>query len=345
MKKKNNLLIALGIIAALTIGFLIGISVNYPRLNNHEISGTIGKVKNYRNTKATEADIELKNDLLADSVMLHSVKNFMNFYYVRALELGKNIDFAVAEANKNEAFKNKNASEITALENYGKFLGAARKDLLVAVAACRSAAGADPAFLRNAIAQANNMVAQMNYRNSAVLNFITSLDSFIQETGAGKNAGLNKAHDLLVYNEVASSLVLKDKAVLKFFDKKKLYSKDLATAPVNIAENIQNDMEQLRLKDTEQLNFLDAEKLGALSEWINDAEKLGLGIFDAEKLGSFRDTEQLGGITFFDTEKLGVGFFDTEKLGAGFTDAENLGAWDSEKLGFLDNEQLGGIRY
>ena len=195
MKKKNNLLIALGIIAALTIGFLIGISVNYPRLNNHEISGTIGKVKNYRNTKATEADIELKNDLLADSVMLHSVKNFMNFYYVRALELGKNIDFAVAEANKNEAFKNKNASEITALENYGKFLGAARKDLLVAVAACRSAAGADPAFLRNAIAQANNMVAQMNYRNSAVLNFITSLDSFIQETGAGKNAGLNKAHD------------------------------------------------------------------------------------------------------------------------------------------------------
>ncbi|MDX9880997.1 MAG: hypothetical protein RBS73_02960, partial [Prolixibacteraceae bacterium] len=94
MKKSKNLFVIFGIIAALVAGFLIGISVEYPRLNNDELSGTIGKVSNYRNTKVTEADIELKNDLLADSVMRHSVKNFMNFYYVRALELGKNIDFA-----------------------------------------------------------------------------------------------------------------------------------------------------------------------------------------------------------------------------------------------------------
>ncbi|MDX9880998.1 MAG: hypothetical protein RBS73_02965 [Prolixibacteraceae bacterium] len=322
MKKKNNLLITFVIIAALAIGFLIGISVEYPRLNNSELSGTIGKVSNYRNTKATEADIELKNDLLADSVMRHSVKNFMNFYYVRALELGKNIDFAVAEASKNESFKNTSAPEITALENYGKFLGAARKDLLVAVAACESAKEADPAFLRNAIAQANNIVAQMNYRNSAVLNFITGLDAFIQETGADKNTALNKAHDLLVYNEVASSLVLKDKVVLKFFDKKKLYSKDLTTSPVNVAENIQKDMEQLKLKDTEQLNFLDTEKLGVIE------------ITDAEKLGGIR----------YDAEKLGTIITDTEKLGFGLLDAENLGSWDTEKLGIiLDTENLGGI--
>jgi hypothetical protein len=277
--------------------------------------------------------------------MRHSVKNFMNFYYVRALELGKNIDFAVAEASKNESFKNTSAPEITALENYGKFLGAARKDLLVAVAACESAKEADPAFLRNAIAQANNIVAQMNYRNSAVLNFITGLDAFIQETGTDKNTALNKAHDLLVYNEVASSLVLKDKAVLKFFDKKKLYSKDLTTNPVNVAENIQKDMEQLNFLDTEKLGTVwDAEQLGTR---ILDTEKLGsITFFDAEKLGSFRDTEQLGGITFFDTEKLGrTILWDTEELGFSRLDSENLGAWDSEKLGAcLDSELLGGMR-
>ncbi|HBL75674.1 MAG: hypothetical protein A2W90_17230 [Bacteroidetes bacterium GWF2_42_66] len=312
MKKSKKLITAVAIFFALVIGFLIGISVEYPRLNNNEVSGTIGKVNNYRNTKATEADIQLKDELLADSVMLKSVKNYLNFFYVRSLEYGKNIDFAVSEANASEAFKSKNGQQITALDNYGKFLGTARKDLLAAVAACESANDADPAFLRDAIAQANNIVAQMNYRNSAVLNFITRLDAFIQENGIDKNPGLNKAHDLLVYNEVGSSLVLKDKVLLKFFEKKKLYSKDLTTAPVNIAENIQKDMEQLKLKDTEQLNFLDTEKLGAIIA------------FDAEKLGSF----------FNDAEKLGTGFTDSEKLGVVIWDVEKLGAvWDSEKLG------------
>ncbi|HBL75672.1 MAG: hypothetical protein A2W90_17240 [Bacteroidetes bacterium GWF2_42_66] len=324
MKKRNNLFIAFSLLAALAIGFLIGISVEYPRMNKNELSGTIGKVNNYRNTTATEADIELKNELLADTMMLNSVKNYINFYYVRAIEFGKNIDFAVQEANANEILKNEGKQQISALECYGKFLGTARKNLLLAVVACQSAEEADPVLLRNSIARANNIIAQMSYRNNVVLDFITGLDSFIQEKGIESNTGLNKAHDLLTYNEISSSLILKDKVLLKYFDKKKLYSNDLkSSGPINFKENIERDMESL--------GIFDSEKLGVIE--INDVEKLGV----------VADAEELGQAMLFDSEKLGTRIMDTEKLGYVAFDAEKLGTLDAEKLntGFWDAEKLG----
>ncbi|MGV8095972.1 MAG: hypothetical protein AB2L24_29320 [Mangrovibacterium sp.] len=326
MKKKNTLLIAFAIFMALVIGFVIGALINYPPVNDAEISGTIGKVKNYRNAKASEADIQLKNDLLADSAMLESVKNYMNFYYVRALEFGKNIDFAVKEANANEAFKTKNTQKIIALESYGEFLRSARKHLLIAVSACQSAKETDPVVLRNSIIRANDVIAQMTYRNKAVLNFITELEAFIQEAGTDKYPALNKAHDLLTYNEIISSLILKDQVLIKFFDKKKLYSKDFkSSGPADLKEMIKQDVENLKALDAEKLGAADAEQLGfldteKLSEIIEDAESLG--VFDTENLGVF-DAENLGII--FDAEKLGL-VFDAEKLSE-FMDAEALGSF------------------
>lgn len=357
MKRSKTMFIVLGIVAALIIGFIVGISVEYPRINLSTVTGTIGKVNNYRNTKATEADIELKNNLLADTVMLKSVRNFMNFYYVRSVEFGKNIDFAVTESNTNEAFKAASGKEIAALEGYGKFLNAARKNLLIASAACLSVEKTDPALLRSSIAQANNTVVQMNYRNSVVLNFISGLDAFIQGKGENTYPGLNKAHDLLIYNELGSSMILKDKVVLKFFEKKKLYSKDVKSeAGISMRENIQQDMEQLKAHDSEQLGFLDSEQLGNFAtSFVGDIEKLGMIVpFDAERLGTLLDAEKLEYVVP-DAEKLGYVVPDTEKLGrvadseqlkqALLYDSEQLGSWDTEKLArILDSEKLGVFR-
>lgn len=323
---KNNLLIGIVIVAALAIGFLIGISVESPRLNKNNVSGTIGKVNNYRNTKTTEADIELKNELLADSLTQKLLVNYMNFFYARSCELGNNIDFATREAIANEAFKSKNGQLIDALEAYGKFLGSARKDLLLVVANCQSLEKAEPVFLRSSIAQANNTIAQMSFKNSVVLQFITGLESFIQENGVESSSKLAEAHDLLTYNEISASLALKDKVLLKYFDKKKLYSKGLKSSEqTNYKEIIERDMESLGANDS--------EKLGGIV--YTDVEKLGFKIFDNEKLGT----------GFTDSEKLGAVEMDTEKLGGtGVWDAEKLGVWnDSEQLGWKDSEELKGI--
>jgi len=349
MKKRTNLLIVSAIVLALIVGFVIGLSVEYPRIDEDGVSGTIGKVKNYRNTKATEADIELKNGLIADTAMLSAIRNYMTFHYIKLVKWGENIDFAVKEARANEAFKNQSASQIAALDHYGKLLATARQNLLMTVMICRSADEASPALLRRSIIQANNLITQVNYGNKKVISFIDALDAFIREKGTAAHPELNRAHDLLSINQVGASLLTNDKVVLKYFDKKRLYSKDLKSPGTDIKEIVVRDMKSLAVADIETLGFLDAEQLGM--SW--DQEKLGfldadnlggIGALDAEKLSGFviSDSEKLAGIECLDAEQLGR-IMDAEKLGA-VNDAEKLGGfWDGEKLGtgYSDSEKLG----
>ena len=78
MKKRNGLLLTLAVIASLAIGFLIGIMVDIPKTDNTQVAGTIGKIQNYKNVKITEQDIQLKNELMADSVLLKAIGNYFN---------------------------------------------------------------------------------------------------------------------------------------------------------------------------------------------------------------------------------------------------------------------------
>jgi hypothetical protein len=353
MKKNSKLMMALAIVAALIVGFLAGLFIEYPNVDQDEISGTIGKVSNYRNTKATEADIELRNDLMTDNKMQQSVSTYMTFYYTKSIEFGKTIAFAVEQAKADKAFATENAVKIESVEKYAEFLAATRKDLLMATLICQSVNESTPEMLRNSITQANNIIAQMNHRNSSVIGFIESLDAYILKTGRAANENLNRAHDLLVYNQIGASLIIKDKVLMKYFDKKQLFAKETKTTPTDIKGSMIKDLETLNT-----IYFTDMEKLGAcdkekLASW--DKEKLGLKgdteelgrimINDNEKLNViYTDIETLGTIIFLDAEKLGLGFTDAEKLGTGFTDTEKLGMayLDIEKLGiFLDAENLG----
>ncbi len=330
MKNKSRLFILLVVLSAFAIGFLIGIKTDYPPVDNDEVAGTIGKVNNYRNTKVTETDIRLKNELLTDSVMLKHIINYMNFFYVRAVEVGKSIDFALTQTKTNDVFKSKNAVQITELENYRKFLFGARKDLLIAIAGCYSIEQTDPTLLRNAVIRANNLIAQMNYRNNAVLNFINALDSFVQEQGPNKYPGLSKAHDLLTCNEICSSLVLKNETLLNYFDKKKLYSKD-TKPPVstNWNETVKQDMESLGLSETAKFEtrLLDVEKLEMVN-MVVDMEKMNEATMDTEGLrAAFTDSEKLDIIVIVsDAEKLGgIAYFrDSGTLGTAMDELNDL---------------------
>lgn len=365
MKKNSKLLMALAIVATFIVGLLLGLFIEYPKVNQDEISGTIGKVSNYRNSKATEADIELQNDLKTDRKMQQSVSTYMTFYYTKSIEFGKTIVFAVEQAKADKAFAEKHVAQIEAVEKYAEFLAATRKDLLMATLVCQSVEASSPEMLRNAIAQANNIIAQMNHRNSTVISFIESLDAYILKTGRAANENLNRAHDLLVYNQIGSSVVTKDKVLMKYFNKKQLFAKETKITPVDIKGSMIKDLETLNTvyyTDMEKLGFCDKENLGLKSDtdelglfMINDNEKLGFVIadmeilgsiiaFDAEKLGAgYTDKEKLG-TGFTDTEKLSVNFTDTEKLGMAYQDIEKLGIFDAEKLGdieLLDVEKLG----
>jgi hypothetical protein len=335
MKTNSKLIVGFAIVASLIVGFLFGLFIEYPKIDNDQLSGTIGRVNNYRNTKATDADIELKNDLLTNEDLRKSMGTYMGFYYAKSLEFGNTITYAIEMARSEEAFATQHANQIETMEHYAAYLENSRKDLLMATLVCQSVEKSTPEMLRNSIAQANNTIAQMNHRNSSVITFIEVLDAYITTTGTSSNESLNQAHDLLVFNQISASMATRDKIMLKYLDKKQLFAKDIQTAPTDIKSGLIKDMEKLNVT-----YYADMEKLGK----YNDMEKLGK-YNDIEKLGSTfaLDSEKLG--IFFDSEKLGTGYTDTEKLGAIFTDAEKLGAifTDAEKLGlrFTDAEKLG----
>ena len=357
MKKNNKLMMALAIVATFIVGFLAGLFIEYPKVNQDEISGTIGKVNNYRNTKATEADIELQNDLKNDKDMQQSITNYMTFYYSQSMEFGKTVAYVLEQAKEVAKFSTTHKSQIITLENYGKFLDETRKELLLSTLVCKTIDASSPQMIRNAISRANNIISQMNHRNGTLLSFIDELDAFILQNGRMTYPGLDRAHDLLVYNQIGSSLATKNKVLIKYFDKKKLYADNLDITPTDVKAMVIRDLEALNAiipADMEQLGLVyDQEKLG-----LKDNEKLGW--WDNERLGSFSndvevlsgiiflDAEKLGGVEIADSEKLGTRLMDSEKLSDVYTDTEILkgGFWDNEKLGLVllwDNENLGGI--
>jgi hypothetical protein len=332
-----------GIIA----GFLIGISVEYPRINNQELSGTIGKVKKYSNAKVTEADIELQNELASDSLLLKSMKNYIAFYYANALSLGEQIETAVTESRSNTNFNSKYTKEIDAVERYGLFLNETRTDLLLMLALCEDPKSANAAVLKNFTTQAQNIIARTNYHRTSVIDLINAIESYILENKTETNKGLEQAHDLLTYNQAVSASITNDKMMLKYLDGKRFFSTDHKSDDTDkIKSRIEADQLQLKsfwdseklgitFYDSEELGFLDVEQLGKI--FYHDSDKLNAFRSDNGKLGLFvADTEKLGKVIALDIEKLGMwSNVNSSELGKG------PALWDNEKLGFyLDSGKL-----
>lgn len=320
MKTKSNLFIASAILLALVAGFLIGISVEYPKINSDELSGTVGKVNNYRNAKASEADIRLKDQIAADTVMAGNIMKYMELQYVKALQLSAVLGQATAEIEKEKNFKVKNQELLSSVEKFRTFLETSKPNFLLVAATCNNAKEVNPVLLRHSVTRANEAIAQMNYGNNVVLNLISGLEDYIaKEKSSDKQIKL--AHDLLVRNQVGNALVFHDKVLMKYFEKKKMFGSDCpAASNTNLDESIRKDMESLKgieIEDFEQLGaaFYDQEKLGfdnieSLSAGFTEASALGvmdiehLGIFDFEKLGAVLSNESLGII--YDMESLGI---------------------------------------
>jgi hypothetical protein len=354
MKSKRNVITALVIVLTFAVGYLTGLLVEYPKIGRENVSGTIGRVSNYRNIKTTEADIELKNDLVTDKDFQKAMRAYMSFNYSKSIEFAQTIAFAIEQAKAVPALTVLPEMQ-ESLVKYVQFLEESRKDLLQAVIACQFVDELSPVELRNTMDQANNIIARMNQANALIVELIDQLDEFILKNGSSAYPELNRAHDLLVYNQLGSSIINKDKSLIQYFSKKNLYAKDVQSKPVDVKTVINGDMEKLNgmtffdfeklgMWDNEKLSgSWDKEKLGAVEMDVEvlggffDSEKLGAVYFDSEKLGAFNDSEKLGAIGAFDAEKLGgITVLDAEKLGGIF-------ALDAEKLGFMDNEKLGTL--
>lgn len=363
MKTKSKLIGAMAFVLTFVAGYVLGLFINFPTIDFNQTAGTIGRVNNYRNAKATEQDIALKENLLKDEKQQTAMTRYLKYQYAQSLAYAQTTAFVLEQAAAVPGFAEQ-CDKLDAMKEYQQFLENSRKILLMASLHCQAAESADPSALRNSVNQSFNLIARMEQYQSMNLSFMDQLEAFLLKNSVKAYTGLSQAYDRMMFDQLSRLLVSKDKALASYLGKKHLYGTAQAHQHPDIKgallvdlktldASFPRDMEKLGFLDKEVLGLWDAEQLGGYV-YITDAERLN-ACFDAEQLGIILDAEQLGGlfipIPLLDTEKLGATYSDVEQLGSVFTlDAEQLGFIsniinDAEQLGyyFADNEKLGVI--
>lgn len=326
MKNKTKFIITFGIILAFAVGFLAGITTEYPKPKNTEgLAGTIAKVKKFNNTKATEEDIKLRDELIKDSSKLEAVKQLITYQYTNSIARKGLIDNAIEAAKEDADFYSNNSFNINELKKYSEYLENSRMELLITIAALEKAKENNPVVTRNTLNQAINIITQTKYRNISVLEFAEDLNNYINNNSETVSPELKDAFNSLAINEFRDALLTRN-----------------TTAAKSLAQyNIKPDGSSVNLiEDTKSVANSDMEKLTMISGQF-DSESLGLLYSDSEILKT-GFTDRLSAIMIIlDTEKLGS-FLNSETLGVS-KDAESLGAmgiWDSEQLSLWDSETL-----
>ena len=358
MKTQKVTLTVLVVLVSLAVGFFAGVLVDFPKTDNTELSGTIGRVQNYKNVKITEEDIELKNQLTSDTLILKAISNYFNYYYVSAVSQGEKIRYTLDNVNPITEFKEFSGIVLTEFENYGTFLENARKDLLLAVMVCKEPEDANPVMMRNTITQANNVISQMHYRKQTVLNFLENVEAFLQQEKGGKTQALADIHLVLTMDQLANAMALDDKMVIKYFEKKKLFTEEIqGSFSTDLKAIITSDMNSLGTGFTDKTGIeyfpvlMDASLIGrqfilgdaALGSILSSMSELGYYIIHSHTLANMQDLSMGSIMIIMDAAgELGV-MLNVSELGGFVADQENLGTvWDAQKLGsVLDVHQLG----
>jgi hypothetical protein len=156
--------------------------------------------------------------------MLGDFQRYYSFHYTNNVEKSAAIDETLESCKGVAEFTGTNQKKIDALDQYNKFITEARKDILIALMALRhlSEESADQSIgipLNNA----NNAIAQINYRGTAVLDMVEALDDFLSERPSGSFPALAKAHDDLLLSQIRTSVATNDKLMLKYLDKKEFF--------------------------------------------------------------------------------------------------------------------------
>jgi hypothetical protein len=332
MKITRTFAIVASLIIGMAIGLLAGIMLINPGLNIMEASGTIGRVKQYRNVRISEADIELRNELLSNNDMLEAYRSYLTFEYSANLRMVEDLNAALKAGRDVTEFYSQNANTLDRMEDYTGYLENARLTILEAIGALNELSGQSQVAVRSLLNSAGNAIVQSHSLSRPVFDFMLGVDSFLKQNPEGDFKQLADAHDQLLANLMMINIINNNLPVLEYLTEKSVLASDLELA--------QFDKEVLRLKLME-----DVSKLEGIVAF--DAEKLNALLFDTENLSVFFDSETLSVVMHLSQEDQlrGIIWSDSERLNmAQLMNSEKLSSfWDSEKLSGiigLDSEKL-----
>ncbi len=328
MKTNKSLLIVIGLLIGFVAGLIVGMIFSNQRVDNNDATGTIGKVDKYRNVKITEADIELQNELLNDEKLRNAFTGYMNYEYAATVKFFDDVRFAIEQSGSLPDFLTENEKVVAQLEGYAKLLENCRLHLLDAVVTVNEMTTKDQIAMSAVLNKANNALIQIRQGNKVAFNFLSVVETFLQNGEIGTFPELEEAYSRIFNNLVTSSMVSNDRVAFEYLlSKNRLTTKNTSATLDNAALKgfVLNDSQKLSLCNLEKLNdYLNSENLSFL---VRDIHNLGAIIFlNAEKLQS----ENIGSfginipiIASFDAEKL-ASFRNAEELGIIIPNIENL---------------------
>ncbi|HPR33723.1 MAG TPA: hypothetical protein PLK12_16600 [Prolixibacteraceae bacterium] len=223
MKKSSVIRIGILIVLSWVIGFVVGIIVDYPKPEENELAGTIGRMGNYRNVRVSEGDIQLRSDLLSDNLMLKSYTHYYAFHYAESAKMSKLAEDALNTASNFPEFHEKYSAEINSFNQYVQVLKNARNDILLALTVLQNISKANEGGIGTILNNANVAIAKIKSKDMTVIGFIEALADFIKEKRPEKIAELEKIHDELTVNMVAIAAITNNKPVTKYFDQKEMF--------------------------------------------------------------------------------------------------------------------------
>ncbi len=333
MKKNKIKFVFMGLIVGLLIGLATGLALMNPGMTGMsvwEAAGTIGRVDQYRNVRVTEADIELRNELLADETMREAYRNYLAYEYAANIKMGDDLRFAILAGREHDGFRSNNARTLDRMEDYAIFLDNARLRILEAIGTISELSDRDRVAIRTVLNSAGNAIAQTQLRNSVVFDFMLDVEDFFKINPKTEFPQLALAHDQLFANMLMHNIVNDNRPVLEHLLAKEVMDED--------GEFAQLDTETLRgqvIKDVANLG--DIANLGA----FKSEALLALAITDIAALNNnFRvqDAEHLRNYLVLDVSQLrSVGVLDAETL-------RSVTALESEQfnavVALLDGVQL-----
>ena len=315
MKKCSTTTSLLLILLALVVGFFAGTMVDFPSTDKEDLSGTIGKVNKYRNVKMTEEDVQLRNELLADTLRLAQYEKYLMYHYYHSLKTSDDVEKVLERTTSVEAFHQTYYPYADALKNFSAYLEKSRLDILNAVQALSTLNAEEDVPVISYLNDAQNAIARIRNHNGILMNYMDALQTFLQEHPDGDFSQLAEAHDIAMMNRMQAAILTQDKPSLQYLNKKKYASWTEELASLNAPEKLRQSLQDHTQQDMEKLGLFNSANSELQSAALQDLESLeGIWYWDAEQLGGiiFLDQSQLQSY-ILDQENLGV-FFDTDKL-------------------------------
>ncbi len=252
--KKITLIQAIFIaFGALLVGLLIGMSIPDSSVSQTLLSGTFGKVDKYRKTNMTEKDIILRNELAADTARLAYNLKYYSYSYYRSLKTIFDIKKVKEKTASEEEFNKSCYTAVNALSMYETYLDSVRVDFITLIHAMESFGNNENAPLAAYFTNANNANTGIRYRDGILIEYLSSIETYLASQPDKPHQGLKDAYDLLTVNVMIAAMLTKDKPMLNYLKDKKFYNDNEGLKTLLAEVELKSVMTVMVRKDTTEM--------------------------------------------------------------------------------------------